>query len=71
MREFLTSIVALASLASVTLLSAANLAAAKPMSCQQKATACENRCAGRYDSNNYVNCIYRTCAKQYGTCGRG
>jgi hypothetical protein len=71
MRNSLISIVALASLASVTLLSAASPAAARLKTCQQKATACENRCAGRYDSNNYVNCIYRTCAKQYGTCGRG
>jgi hypothetical protein len=71
MRDSLISIVALAGLASFTLLSAANPAAAKARTCQQKATACESRCAGRYDSNNYVNCIYRTCAKQYGTCGRG
>jgi hypothetical protein len=71
MRDSLISIVALASLASFMFLSAASPAAARPKTCQQKATACESRCAGRFDSNNYVNCVYRTCAKQYGTCGRG
>ena len=39
MRDSLISIVALASLASVTLLSAGNPAAAKARTCQQKATA--------------------------------
>jgi hypothetical protein len=37
------------------------------MTCQQKAAACESRCARAY--KDYTECIYRTCTKQYGTCG--
>jgi precorrin-3B methylase len=39
------------------------------MTCEQKAAACEMRCARAY--KNYTDCIYRTCTKQYGTCGKG
>jgi uncharacterized membrane protein len=68
MRKSIISTVALASLASVTLLYATGPAAARKMTCQQKAQACENRCAAQY--KDYTTCIYRTCTKQYGTCGR-
>ena len=67
MRKLTLSAVALAGLASLALLSAATPAAAKKMTCLQKAQACERRCAARYQ--DYVPCIHRTCDKQYGTCG--
>jgi len=68
MRKTLNSIIALASLASVTLLYSTAPAAAKRDTCQRKAAACESRCAATY--KDWVPCVYRTCVKQYGTCGR-
>jgi hypothetical protein len=67
MRKSIISTVALAILASVTLLFATGPAAAKKMTCLQKARACEHRCIVAY--KDYGTCIYRTCTKQYGTCG--
>lgn len=67
MRKFIISTLALASLASMTLLYPTSPAVAKKMTCQQKAQACEQRCAKR--GGDWVACIYRTCNKQYGTCG--
>jgi hypothetical protein len=69
MRKSISSIVALASLASVMLLYPVGPAAAKKTACQQKATACERRCAARNSDSTWMNCVYRTCTKQYGTCG--
>ena len=67
MRKSIISAMALASLASLTVLYSAGPAEAKKMTCQQKAAACERRCAAAY--KDYMPCIYRTCNKQYGTCG--
>jgi hypothetical protein len=67
MRKFIISTIALASLASVAFLYSAGPADAKKMTCQQKAAACESRCARR--GGDWVACIYRTCVHQYGTCG--
>jgi hypothetical protein len=68
MRKSIISTVALASLASAMLLSPTGPAVAKKMTCEQKAAACERRCAGR--GGDWMACINRTCDKQYGTCGR-
>lgn len=68
MRKSIISTVALASLASLTLLYSAGPADAKRMTCEQKAAACERRCTSR--GGDWTGCIYRTCSKQYGTCGR-
>jgi hypothetical protein len=68
MRKSFISVLALASLAAVTFLYSAGPADAKKSICQQKAAACENRCAAQY--KDYMPCIYRTCVKQYGTCGK-
>ena len=69
MRKSIISTIALASLASVTLLYSAGPADAKRLTCVQKAYDCERRCARAY--KDYGNCIHRTCTRQYGTCGRG
>ncbi len=71
MRKSISSIVALAGLASMMLLYPTGPAAAKKMTCVQKAQACERRCAARNSESNWMNCVYRTCGKQYGTCGQG
>jgi hypothetical protein len=68
MRKSISSTVAWAGLASLMLLYPAGPAAARKMTCLQKAQACESRCARAY--RDYLPCIYRTCGKQYGTCGR-
>ena len=67
MRKTLNSIIALVSLALVPLMYSTAPAAAKD-ACQMKAEACERRCMRAY--KEYTACIYRTCVKQYGTCGR-
>jgi hypothetical protein len=67
MRKFIIPALALASVASVTLLYSAGPADAKKSTCQLKAQACEQRCAKR--GGDWVACIYRTCVHQYGTCG--
>jgi hypothetical protein len=69
MRKAIISTVALGSLGVAALLHATGPAAAARQTCEQKAAACESRCAKAY--KDYTPCIYRTCAKQYGTCGKG
>jgi hypothetical protein len=69
MRKSIISAVALGSLAVTALLYATAPAAAARRTCEQRATACESRCAKAY--KDYTPCIYRTCVKQYGTCGKG
>jgi hypothetical protein len=70
---------ALAGIASVMLLFAADPAAAKPnaeLTCSQKQQACSQRCAGRVPKDidpkkgteMFLNCITRTCNKQYDNC---
>ena len=67
MQKLIASTVALASLAALSIVIPAGPAAAAKMTCQQKASACERRCAARYQ--DYMSCINRTCDKQYGRCG--
>lgn len=67
MRKFIYSTAVIGALASLTLLSSAAPADAKKMTCQAKAQACERRCAANY--SNWNDCVYRTCTKQYGSCG--
>jgi hypothetical protein len=69
MRKSIISAIALGTLASVALLYATAPAAAARKTCEQRAAACESRCAKAY--KDYTPCIYRTCVKQYGTCGKG
>jgi hypothetical protein len=69
MSKSIISTIALGSLALVALLYATAPAAAARKTCEQRASACESRCAKAY--KDYTPCIYRTCVKQYGTCGKG
>ena len=68
MRQYIIASVALAGLASATLLSTAGPADAKPMSsCQVKHSQCTERCIMRnYDGGP---CIARTCDVQHPGCG--
>ena len=67
MRKYIISTAVLGSLASATLLYSPVPAEAKKMTCQQKAKACERRCAAA--NKDFIACINRTCDRQYGTCG--
>jgi hypothetical protein len=76
-RNFVVSVVVLASFASLSLLVASGPAAAKPTtvaSCQKKEEACFKRCIARYPGTSEKaatqqgNCAIRTCAKQYENC---
>lgn len=69
MRKSIIAAAVLGSLAWMVLLYAVGPSDAARMTCEQKAAACEMRCARAY--KNYTDCIYRTCSKQYGTCGKG
>jgi hypothetical protein len=64
MRKSIISTLALASLASVTLLFAADPAAAKPRSCNQKFQDCIGRCMFK----DGVACAQRTCVPQERNC---
>ena len=66
MRKFIISTITLASLASITLLSATGPVAAAKMTCTQKYNQCGRHCAAQY--KDYPTCIYRTCDKLYDRC---
>ena len=66
MRKFIISSVTLASLASITFLSATGPVAAAKMTCTQKYNQCGRHCAAQY--KDYPTCIYRTCDKLYDRC---
>ncbi len=68
MRQYIIASVALAGLASATLLSIAGPADAKPMtSCQVKHSQCSERCIMRNGDGG--PCIARTCDVQHRGCG--
>jgi hypothetical protein len=68
MRQYIIASVALAGLASATLLSTAGPADAKPMSsCQVKHSQCTERCIMRNGDGGA--CIARTCDVQHRGCG--
>lgn len=69
MRKWIIWTAALGSLAWMALVSAVGPADAARATCEQKAAACERRCARAY--KDYTPCIYRTCVHQHGICGKG
>jgi hypothetical protein len=70
MRQSIIASVALASLASVTLLYTAGPADAKRLNaCQIKHSLCSERCIMRNDGAQIGACIQRTCDVQHRGCG--
>lgn len=70
MLKSIISTIAVASLASVTLLYSADPAAAKKLnSCQIKHSYCSERCIMRNDGAQVDACIRRTCDVQHRGCG--
>jgi hypothetical protein len=69
MRKSIISTIALASLASVTLLYAASPAAAR--SCQQRYLDCQGRCMNNNTGGGIGGCITRTCIHQNDQCVLG
>jgi hypothetical protein len=65
------SAVGLAGLTSLSVLFAAESAAAKPMTrCQTKFSYCSERCIMQYDGDKISACLTRTCNHQYQACAR-